>query len=191
VRNLTIIFLLLPLLSFAWSKDSLNRVDTKGKKDGYWKVFLDSQLFVTDSAQSHFYGYDLYDHGHEVFRYSNRGRWKWAQITYEDTLPVKGKPIEITGTFLWYSSDSLLWNTEIYSEGSPWFWEANHYLKGGKRPSGFERIYFYKHFENTEGTFLVAENFSHGETRYYWYIKGDKKWYSKRIEGPFDPDQAK
>src|SRR5687767_13219983 len=69
--------------------DTLNKFDTKGKKHGTWKVYLDEYTNPTDSANSFFIGFEDYEHG-GFLRVFPRHSWKTKDsIAYSFDLPVK------------------------------------------------------------------------------------------------------
>lgn len=60
MTRLLIINFLFFYLNVSGQHDTLNKRNSKGKKNGYWIQYLDSLAYPIDSANSYFYGYDLY-----------------------------------------------------------------------------------------------------------------------------------
>lgn len=184
MKHLLIVFILLAGISASGQTDTLNRVNAKGKKDGYWKVFLDSMAFPTDSVNSYFCGYDLYDNGVHVFCYSDRNTlWKSYRFVYSGILPEKGSPVTIDGAFKWFDEKGRLINVEIFKEGKPLFWESTQYLWRDTTAITFkETIYFDKLYNNERGSFYFTEAYSDSSTQEFWHRKGKKGWKAYRIE---------
>ncbi|MGZ4156213.1 MAG: hypothetical protein ACXVED_03490, partial [Bacteroidia bacterium] len=124
-----IIFFLYSLTSgFGQNNNTLNKLNSKGKKNGYWVQYLDSLAYPTDSSHSYFYGYDLYDNGETVFRFSDRDKvWRKCKLVFDGHLPDKGKPIPIEGTFKWYWKKAQIADEGTYKNGRPYFWKSYAY----------------------------------------------------------------
>jgi hypothetical protein len=182
-RILIIIFILITL-NISGQTDSLNRLDEKGKKNGYWVQYLDSLLYPTDSSNSYFYGYDLYDHGLRVFKFSDRPKsWKKDKMVFEGQLPGKGMPKPVEGTFKFYRPEIRIESEEIYKDGKPFYMKSYIYSKKDQVNSMFnEVLYFDKLYNNIPGTFFYEEYDDGKLTRKYWFRKGQRKWTSIRIK---------
>ena len=183
MTRLLILSFILFNLNLSGQEDSLNRLDSKGKKDGYWLQYLDSAAYPTDSANACFYGYNLYDHGQKVFMYSSRNKfYQKYKLIFEGNLPEKGKPKPIAGTFKWYYEKQIL-NEEIYKDGKPVFMKSYVYSKRDQINSAFnEVLYFDKLYNNVRGTFYYEEYDNGKLARTYWFYKGRKGWRSYRIK---------
>ncbi|MCW3104682.1 MAG: hypothetical protein JWO09_3122 [Bacteroidetes bacterium] len=181
-RILIIIFTFINIYSFGQT-DPLNQLDEKKEKDGYWVQYLDSLLYPIDSANAYFYGYDLYDHGLQVFKFSNRPKsWKKDKMIFEGRLPEKGKPSPVEGTFKFYWPEMRLESEEIYKGGKPLYMKSFVYNRRDQVNAAFnEVLYFDKLYNNIPGTFYYEE-YWHGKlSKKYWFRKGRKKWESIRI----------
>lgn len=185
MMKLTLIsFFLLLSISASAQSDTLNQRDSKGRLHGYWKAYLDSQAFPTDSANAYFYGMDLYENGIAVFSYSDRNAlWRIYRFEYGGVLPQKGSPIPIEGTFKWFDDRGRLLNIEIYKDGKPLFWESTQYVQKDTVNITFkETLYFDKLYNNEPGSFYFTEAWSDSVPREYWHRKGKKGWRAYRIE---------
>lgn len=183
MTRLLFIALLLSNLTLCGQRDTLNRFNDKGKKNGYWVQYLDSLLYATDSSNSYFYGYDLYDNGLKVFTFSARpNSWKKSKLVYDGQLPEKGKPKPIEGTFKWYSPEMRIESEEVYKAGRPFYMKSYVYSKKDPINSSFnEVLYFDRLYKNIPGTFYYEEYWDGKLSRKYWFRKGRKKWESIRI----------
>src|SRR5687767_7540573 len=99
--------------------DTLNKLNTLGKKEGYWTEYFDENVLPTDSASSFFYGFQLYDNGVEVYSFSKFKEKKKLKLKSSLPFSEKGKPIPISGNFSWYSKDSILLFEENFEAGHP------------------------------------------------------------------------
>lgn len=184
-RSTIILFFLFSLTPvFGQNKDTLNKLNSKGKKNGYWVQYLDSLGYPTDSSHSYFYGYDLYDNGAKVFRFADRNKlWRKYKLVFDGHFPEKGKPIPIEGTFKWYRGKAQLVNEETYKNGRPFFWKSFNYYKTDSINSSFnEVLYFDILYNNMPGTFLYEEYCDGKLCRKYWFRKGKRGWRSYRIK---------
>lgn len=184
MTRLLIINFLFFYLNVSGQSDNLNKRNSKGKKNGYWIQYLDSLAYPIDSANSYFYGYDLYDDGQKIFKFSDRNKlWKKYRLIYEGHLPEKGKPLPIEGTFKLYSGEKQIMAEEIYKAGSPYFMKAYSYSSKDTVHSSFDEVlYFDRLYNNIPGTFYYEEYFSGKLEKAYWFRKGRKKWKSYPVK---------
>lgn len=179
--NLKLVFLLFTFQLYSHRSNgqtvTLNKYNSREKKDGYWKVFLDDKLNPADSLNSYFFGFELWDNGKDVFKY-HKHQWSFSKITSDKTLPEKGKPQAINGTFKWYSENGRLLNAEIYNEGHPFFIKSYVYENDNiKTPSFNEVLYFDKKYKDIPGTFYYEEYGRNGLLNgRYWFRKGERGW---------------
>jgi hypothetical protein len=162
----------------------LNKHSKSGKKDGYWKIFLDEKLSPTDSLQSYFYGYDFYDNGKPIIVYRKDWWRKNYRHKFDSSLMKKGNPVLLNGTFTWYKDkDSLPAIIETYKEGQPLKLLSFHYCEF--HIYGIEELVDYSKKYNKElGSyyFEIHDGFQ-SNIRKYWYRKEKGRWKRKRIEG--------
>lgn len=171
-------------LHVSGQSDTLNQLNDKGKKNGYWLQYLDSMAYPTDSSNAYFYGYDLYDNGEGISLYSNRNQlWKQYNFVFDGELPAKGNPIPINGYFTWYKTETQLVNEEIYEDGKPLFWKSYQYTKKDPiNPAYNEVRYFDQLYHHIPGTFYWEEYWNGKRGKTYWFRNGPKGWKSYRIK---------
>lgn len=173
----TITLLLIALISQA-QRDSLNQLNSKGKKNGYWIAYVDQYCNPTDSANAYFYGYELYDNGKYVWKFHPQEKSnKEGTMTYQGTLPEKGKPTLIDGTFKSYYTYGLLSEHLVFKAGHPFFWDS--YLRYEKDPENIvlrQVFYFDRLYKNIPGTYYYEEHDNGKLSRTYWYYKGKNGW---------------
>ncbi len=160
---------------------TFNKLDAKGKKTGYWKVYLNANAMLTDSANSYFYGYEFYDNDkavpgifEQVKEYSN------IKLIFSGKTSTKGNPIAINGMlkeyFIKEGKDEL--NAETcYRDGFPQTFKE--YLAGNI----ITLADFTKRYNYIEGTYFISDYLTYivtSETRRkttcYWYRKEKNKW---------------
>lgn len=184
-RIICVVVFILPIKISAQSIP-INQYDAKGKKTGYWKIFLDERAMPIDSANSYLFGYEFYDNGKSITNIfiteKNLTRYK---IIYEGKLPEKGSPIPIHGTLKWYDtkygSDELRVLDE-FENGYP------KVFKEYSSTSMFQMIDFTKQYNNQPGTFygeyyygIIIAKGKEKLTK-YWYRKEKKIWKECEIK---------
>lgn len=161
--------------------DTLNQVNPSGKKTGYWKQFLDQNLSPVDSIESYYYGYEFYDAGHPVFRYTKNWWLKDSRLISMGTASKKGHPALLEGTFKWFgSTDSLPFSVEIYKNGYPVALYAYHYCPEHAWHAN-EFVDFTRQYNNTRGSFYFEDEKS-GKMEKYWMRKDNDKWKKYKIQ---------
>jgi hypothetical protein len=76
-----ILFLVVSLLSYSQTV-KLNQLDSAGKKDGKWIVWLDADWKkIDDSTKAVYCRYTYYGHGTNIYPMGPCGKknWKWKQ----------------------------------------------------------------------------------------------------------------
>lgn len=165
-------------------KDTINQLNSKGKKIGYWKVFLDEKCDPTDSINACFYGYELYDNGKYVWKFFKQEKAQEEGVrTYQGKLPEKGKPELLNGTFKSYYSYGLLAQESDYKNGHPLY--LNSILRDKKNPETtvFRQVfYFDRLYNNIPGTYYYEEISNNTSIKKYWYYKGKSGWKVYKIK---------
>lgn len=182
------ILIFLSIKTFA-QPNPINQFDAKGKKTGYWKIFLDEHAMPTDSANAYLFGYEYFDNGKSIMNIfiteKNLTRYK---IIYEGKLPEKGSPIPIDGTIKWFflNRDKVV-GLKIWSEFD------NGYPKTIKEYFASDSTLltmndFTKKYNNEPGTFYVESYYgfivisSRQKIKKYWYRKEKNKWKACKIK---------
>ena len=162
---------------------NLNKLNSKGKKTGYWLQYLDNNLLVTDSVNSFFKGYEYYDEGQKVFKFESEGFRKKNKAKYKGILPEKGRPVLINGTFIWTGEkDTIPFIEERYKEGHPEIFKE--YFKDSI--DGIIKtqttIDFTKTYNNITGTFYYEELSPTKGLKKYYFRKEKGYWKSCRVK---------
>lgn len=178
------LFFLLGQKGFAQT-DTLNKLTSKGKKNGYWKVLLNDKADPVDSLKdSYFYCIELWDNGEDVFNYEKH-KWTFSKMTFDGTLPEKRNPKLIEGTFKWFDNKGFLQISETYKNGQPLYIKSYHVLnnKSDTINHVFEDCDFTIKYNNIPGTYYYREHsFVTGTYTEYWFRKGKKGWRVYKIK---------
>lgn len=184
LARLILFFTVFLIVDSSYSQsDTLNKLNSVGKKHGYWKVLLNENIDpVKDISEAVFYGIEQWDDGKFVFKY-HKHDWRFAKITYDGKLPQKGKPELITGNFSWFDKSGLLINAESYNNGKPLrICSYSSCAKDKTKTCIFEEIDFTKLYMSIPGTFYFVLHRPDGTiAKKYWFRKGNKGWKSYRI----------
>ncbi len=179
---LIVLFLTKTLLS---QIDTLNKYNSKGKKHGYWKQYLDVNGNPIDSSNSYFFYYSYYNNGDapiQVFKQkSNNGKSAYPASKLE-----KGKPILLNDTLKWYDQVTLkLTQIKIFSCGHPIREEYYSNYKNNKDNNVvvIEFVDYTKRYNNEVGSFYY-KNTSPSSMKYdeYWFRKVKGKWRFDKIK---------
>jgi hypothetical protein len=184
MRNQIIFFLILSTICGYSQMDTLNKCNDKKKKTGYWVEYFDNNVIPTDSANSYFYGFQLYDNGYKVYSFGKLKEKRKLTLIYDSILPKKGHPILVNGVFKWYFKDSTLRLEEKYVAGLPSIYKvyAQRYLTDKSTIVG-ELADFTRKYNNIQGTFYHELNFLYSDSKIQSrYYKDGKKWKSHRIK---------
>jgi hypothetical protein len=102
----------------------------------------------------------------------------------DTTLPEKGNPKLMEGTFKWFDNKALLIVEETYKNGHPFFFKSCYWDKLDPSIIAYsEVLYFDRRFNNIPGTLYFEELGRNGKLLgSYWYRKGKKRWRSYRIK---------
>ena len=189
MNKLGIIFTITILLAsfnfLVGQTDTLNKLTPSGKKNGYWKVYLNNTADPVDSIEkAFFYGIELYDNGVPVFKYNKHG-WSNYKLKFDGPTPIKGTPELLNGTFKWYNSKGFLQIAETYKNGQPVYIRSYHVLenKADSIDHLFEDLDFTIKYNNIAGTYYYREHALFDNTfTEYWFRKGKKGWRVYKIK---------
>lgn len=180
-----ITLLLISFSTLLVGQDTLNQLNSKGKKTGYWKVLLNDKVDPVDSLKdAYFYGIELWDNGVDVFKFHKHGSWASEKMVFSGKFPQKGNPVLIDGTFKWFDDKALITSEEIYKNGKPFFIKSYSWDKEDPKISFFnEVLYFDRLLDNIPGTYYYEEYGYGGELKQkYWFRKGRRGWRVYKIK---------
>jgi hypothetical protein len=157
--------------------DTLNQF-VKHKKDGVWKVYLDSSLNRVENIDSAFFiAFESYDLGEQIFKYYKHSSSDADSVSYNLDWPSKGSPQVISGVFEWYFNDGRIIEHEEYMNGWPWYWKSFTYYKNDPQKCGINEILDWsKQYNNVEGTYYYEVLWDKKVYEYGWFRKGKKGW---------------
>lgn len=182
--RLLIIIITLSTKSLLSQNDTINKYNLVGKKQGYWKQFLDLNINRVDSLNSNFYGYDLYENGVIVIGYFSLKSKKGDSLVHIGLIPEKGKPIIINGEFKWYNKKTKdIEIIETFRNGVPITFEYYNKSKNDSVVYLAEYCDFTKKYNNEFGTSYYKFIYgSDKKTEEYWFRKVSSKWKYYKIK---------
>ena len=165
--------------------DTLNKFNQAGKKHGYWLKYLDLNVNPIDSANSYFYGYELYDNGYKVIGFFKDKSKKNKVLHYNSVIPTKGRPSPVEGVFKWHNKDTKdIHLIETYSKGNPIKIE---YYKKYKRekdtiPRIIECIDYTSKYNQEPLTYSYKFYSSRDKFDLYYFRKVENKWRFHKVK---------
>lgn len=115
MKTATIIISALFFLVFTgYSQINYNQVDTNGKKQGAWIVYLDSQWAETDSSNATYYFYTHYENDVNTIPIGKSGKKGWVLTP---KLSSKSKPIELSGEYKWTDQKGVVRSIHKFENG--------------------------------------------------------------------------
>lgn len=176
MTKLQIVILILYNFISLGQTDSTNRLNSAGKKIGYWKLYLDEKAMPTDSANSYLWGYEFFDNDKIPFRRfikeQNVSRYK---IVYEGELKGKGQPTIINGVIKWFEINNgkeTLYLEDKFENGYAQVFKQ--YDRDGKP---WMTCDFTKKYNDIQGTLFIE--FGEG-VRTMLMQKAGKRWFIKK-----------
>ncbi|MNV05038.1 hypothetical protein D3C71_953610 [compost metagenome] len=175
-----LIYVISPLISFG---QEFNKTDPEGKKTGYWKVFLDEKINLTDSLNAYFWAYEFYDDGKIIAQKFKKTSYdKNSTLIFDGIFPAKGNPVALNGVFKWFYNN----------KGKEELLEEDTYKNGFTlhlKEYAFGEIWlhydFTRKYNNMEGSCYIINNLTYlfttetrRKTTCYWYFKTGKRWKS-------------
>ncbi len=158
--------------------DTLNKYNDKGKKHGYWKVYLTETIVKTkDSTKAFYYAYNYYENGSLVILTTNLGtRKKPVKIEYDGVKSTAGHPVLLNGRLKLYDKHGLEYD-EIYANGLPTYKMSYASYKGAPNVK-LELLDYSRPYKNQMGSFYYELYYQDGTVyKKYWFTKNEKgKW---------------
>ncbi|HWY98011.1 MAG TPA: hypothetical protein VNY36_02895 [Bacteroidia bacterium] len=119
MKTFALLLFLLGSVSFANAQqDTINRLDSAGKKNGTWVVYYNSFLKqVKDTNKATYYSYTFYVHGSDLFINAPAGRKKWKMVDAGIESEHKGKLKELNGEYRWIDKKGIARVITDYKKG--------------------------------------------------------------------------
>jgi hypothetical protein len=156
--------------------DTLNKFNSKHKKQGFWVVYLTDHLLpVKDAQKACYYAFNYFDNGVKVgfFPWAGKERKNAGRLSSEGQSK-EGAPVLLNGNFKYYDKNGKKTLDEIYKNGTPLLMEAYTFDKSGicvlKETCDFTKMY-----NNQFGSFYYEQNYYvNNIIDHTWYGKSDK-----------------
>lgn len=119
MRTIAPFFLFWVMALFSYSQTvSINQLDSAGKKNGKWTVYLDYHWNeVKDSTKAVYYRYGHYKHGTKLISIGSRGSKKYTYEPANDTVGRKGELILLNGEYRSYDKGGALKFINVFDNG--------------------------------------------------------------------------
>ncbi|MCD6069022.1 MAG: hypothetical protein K0S33_3848 [Bacteroidetes bacterium] len=179
LKTIIISTLCFSTLSSQTKPDTINRLNSKHKKEGFWKVYLTDYLIETeDTTQAYYFAYDYFVNGHLIIWTSSAQYYKKKAIRVTtDNQSNKGQPVLLNGHFQFYYSNGLGLEA-TYKGGLPVLDLTIGSNTLGKSVT-IESLDYSKKYKNQFGSFLYERFNLNGDCTYrrwrYYNAKGRLK----------------
>ncbi len=119
MKTITFIFLIFNTLFFKSQTVGINQIDSNGKKDGKWVVYLDNNWKkLKDSVNAVYYRYTYYDHGVNIYPMGASGgkKFKLDPSFVQGSSSTSGL-ILLDGEYKWYKKNGKISSIHIFKNG--------------------------------------------------------------------------
>jgi len=170
MKNIFFLSTMILSITFAHGQtESLNKLDSNGKKDGKWAIYLDSKWKeVNDSTQSVYYHYTWYVHGTNTNPMGSFG--KLILVPADNDLQ-KGKPKLLDGEYKWEDKNGRTSCILILKKGEPISYKD--FYTTGQLQQYFD---YTKKWQGKPHTYAMTINDKTGKPQYYYMYSGQYGW---------------
>jgi hypothetical protein len=167
-----ILFLFFCLTGFTYGQQiSLNQLDSAGKKDGKWIVYLDDTWKeVKDSSDAKYCRYTYYEHGINLYPMGTCGRKGWILAVPAGSSRV-GKLTLLDGEYEWHDKKGRLSSAHSFTKGEYVF--CKEYYSSGKLMQHFDYTMKYKDQPHTWHMTIYDKK---ENVKLYYFRKGNSGW---------------
>lgn len=170
--------------------DTLNEINSKGKKQGYWLSYFDSNFKTSDSTNASYAAFDLYHNGQMLTLDMKSEQKTWRKALGDSLLPVSynynNKEYKLlNGKISFYDKNNNLIKEAFYKKGHMIRFDGYH----NKKDSCLHPIQgsadFTKLYNNQPGSFYYEFTFCDGKKKIkYWFrkIEGSEKYSAHTIK---------
>lgn len=136
--NFTFLLFFLSLTAISYGQQArLNQLDSAGKKDGKWIVYLDDVWKeVNDSSDAKYYRYTYYEHGVNLCPMGKFGGKNWKLEAPVDSARKNEKIKLLDGEYKWYDTKGRLSSAHSLNKGEYVF--SKEYYSSGKLMQHFD-----------------------------------------------------
>lgn len=186
--KLTLLIIISIIFSAQAQNDTIDKLNQKGQKDGYWRILLNDKTVRTDSAHASFIAYEVYDNGLLVLSYRKPRLIRISKTEFSGHQPTIGKPELINGTLKYYDSKNILKYEEYFENGFIVY--SKFYRKNRRKKAMYihEFYDFSKRYNNQLGSFYYELAFTPTHFVSYWYRKEGKRWKDFKIRSWYIPE---
>jgi hypothetical protein len=145
--------------------DTINRLDSNGKKTGTWIEILNKQLIPANKTNAIFFRYVNYAYGNKLIfkKYSYKIR---VVLECDGNPPVKGEVVMLHGTYRIYRKrDLVLLEESVYSRGR--LLVTKTFYTNGNLCEHFD---FTDKYEGRSESFKASSYWRNGELAFQAYV---------------------
>jgi hypothetical protein len=140
--------------------DTLSKISSNGKRQGYWLQYLDLRLNPIDSSNSYYKRFEFYDNGKLICPLRTSKLEAKCKIHTNAAAVTKGHPVFLTGNFKWHFHDDTIPTIEKeFKDGYPVFEKCFHWLiRPNLQYVPMTEVFEYtKSYHNIPGTYYSYE----------------------------------
>lgn len=180
MRFLVCIIIVLSVTKGLSQVDTLSKYNANGKKNGYWKVYLDDSLITTDSAHAKYYCIDYYDNGKLIIDGIDSRRTPKNIRLASSNLNVSKWPIALNGECEYYVKQRGVKTKVVSTFKNGVVLNMKVYQKYPRKDTDYcmyEFCDYTRHFENQRGSYYYEYRDCKWKNGWsYWYRKDKAKW---------------
>lgn len=156
-----------------FAQEKINQLDSIGKKNGKWIVYLDdSWKEVKDSCDAEYYRYTYYEHGVNL---QPMGKFGGKNFKLESPVDSAGKNERIKlldGEYKWYDAKGRLSSEHSLNKGE--YIYSKEYYPSGKLMQHFD---FTRTWNNQPNTWHISiYNKKDDGVKHYYFRNGKYGW---------------
>ena len=158
--------------------ETVNQLDTNGKKDGKWIEYLDSTWkILKDTNQAIYYRYVYYEHGVKILPElycTAKKRLEYIGDNNQDS-----KPVALNGEYKWYDKKRRLLSYDCYKDGEHLWGKNYRWGLFNKKLTGTKTHEYYDytiHYNNQPQSAYYECYDKKGNVRKFHFMKDFKGW---------------
>ncbi len=169
--QLSAAFFSLAFIINSFSQEKINQLDTEGKRDGKWIIYLDSTAWkrVKDSCNASYFRYSYYDHGVNINPMGRAGKKGWKLECFSNSEPPVGKIKLLDGEYKWIDSEGKVRFIHSFNKGEYILYKE--FYPSGKLHTFFD---YTKKWEGQPHSWYIYSYDKKGDLKYEGYVKKDK-----------------
>jgi hypothetical protein len=150
----------------------INQLDSAGKKDGLWIVYLDETWReLKDSSGAKFFRYTYFDHGENVYPMGPWGSKSWKLESPAGNSQAGNKIKMLDGEYKWIDEKGKIRSVHKYDDGQRV--SIHNYFSSGELDQIFDDT---KKWQGQPLTYRISEFDKKGNVRGRYFMRKEKSW---------------